>query len=99
MKDDDPDIAAIEQAIGTKDRAKVQGIVDRLFAKALNLLESEQVGERVFGFCLNRIAALRAYRNLDLPEGSSLTDGVLALLVTGRTKLIPSAGTLRLHLY
>lgn len=81
MKDDDPDIAAIEQAIGTKDRAKVQGIVDRLFAKALNLLESEQVGERVFGFCLNRIAALRAYRNLDLPEGSSLTDGVLALLV------------------
>lgn len=75
MKDDDPDIAAIEQAIGTKDRAKVQGIVDRLFAKALNLLESEQVGERVFRFCLNRIAALRAYRNLDLPEGSSLTDG------------------------
>ena len=42
MKDDDPDIAAIEQAIGTKDRAKVQGIVDRLFAKALNLLESNR---------------------------------------------------------
>jgi hypothetical protein len=81
LKDDDPEIGTIEQAIGTKDRATVQRIVDLLFAKALNLLESERVGERLFRFCLNRIALLRAYRNLDLPGGSSLTNGVLRLLV------------------
>jgi hypothetical protein len=81
LKDDDPDIGAIEQAIGTKDRATIQGIVDILFGKALNLLNNGQVREPVFRFCLNRIASLRAYRNLDLPEGYSLTDGVLRLLV------------------
>jgi Reverse transcriptase (RNA-dependent DNA polymerase) len=81
LKDDDPDIGAIEQAIGTKDRATIQRIVDLLFGKAFNLLENERVGERVFRFCLNRIASLRAYRNLELPEGSSLTDRVLRLLV------------------
>ena len=81
LRDDDPEVGAIEQAISTKDRATIQGIVDILFGKALNLLNKLQVREPVFRFCLNRIASLRAYRNLDLPEGYSLTDGVLRLLV------------------
>jgi hypothetical protein len=81
LRDDDPEVAAIEQAISTKDRATIQGIVDLLFGKALKLFNDGHVGERVFRFCLNRVASLRAYRNLNLPESSSLTDGVLRLLV------------------
>src|SRR5262249_35195890 len=81
LKDDDPEVGAIEQAVSSKDRATVQGIVDLLFRKTMKLLTDGQVGERVFRFCLNRIASLRAYRNLDLPDSSSVTDGVLRLLV------------------
>lgn len=55
--------------------------MDLLFGKALKLLNDRQVGERVFRFCLNRIASLRAYRNLELPDAYLLTDGVLRLLV------------------
>jgi hypothetical protein len=47
----------------------------------MKLLNDGQVEDRVFRFCLNRIASLRAYRNLDLPEASYITDGVLGLLV------------------
>jgi Reverse transcriptase (RNA-dependent DNA polymerase) len=78
---EDLDVTAIEQAIGTKDRSQVQGIVELLFGKAQSLLEGGKAGERIFRFCLNRIASLRAYGNLNLPEGSSLTSGVLRLLV------------------
>jgi hypothetical protein len=81
LKNDDPEVGAIEQAVSSKDRATVQGIVDLLFRKTMKLLTDGQVGERVFRFCLNRIASLRAYRNLDLPDSSSVTDGVLRLLV------------------
>jgi len=77
----DPEVTAIEQAIDTKNRTQVQQIVELLFRKAQSLLEGGKGGERIFRFCLNRIASLRAYGNLDLPEGSSLTSGVLWLLV------------------
>ncbi|HWN56980.1 MAG TPA: RNA-directed DNA polymerase, partial [Methylomirabilota bacterium] len=78
---EDAEVTAIERAIGTKDRSQVQGIVKVLFGKANRLLESGKVGERIFRFCLNRIATLRAYGNLELPDGNSLTSGVLRLLV------------------
>ncbi len=78
---EDAEVTAIERAIGTKDRSQVQGIVELLFGEAHSLLESGKVGERIFRFCLNRIATLRAYGNLELPNGYSLTSGVLRLLV------------------
>lgn len=62
------DVTTIELAIGTKDRAQVQGIVELLFQKANALLACGKVGDRVFRFCLNRIVSLRRYRNLDLPD-------------------------------
>ncbi len=81
LRDEDPEVTAIEQAIAKKDRTEIQGIVGLLFGKAQSLLDGGQVGERIFRFCLNRIASLRAYRNLDLPDAPSLTSGVLRLLV------------------
>jgi hypothetical protein len=77
---EDPDVNEVERAIATKDRSQVQGIVSLLFGKAESLLDGGKVGERIFRFCLNRIATLRAYGNLDLPDGFSLTTGVLGLL-------------------
>jgi hypothetical protein len=77
---EDPEVTEIERAIATKDRSQVQGIVPLLFGKAQTLLESGKVGERIFRFCLNRIATLRAYGNLDLPDGFSLTSAVIELL-------------------
>jgi hypothetical protein len=80
--DDDPEIAAIEAAIGMRDRNSVQQIVGTLFNKTIRLIEEGKVGDKVFRFCLNRIASLRAYNNLDLPEGTEITDMVLQLLVS-----------------
>jgi hypothetical protein len=81
LRGQDPDISAIEDAIATKERVVIQGIVERLFAKAQNLMDTGRTGDRIFRFCLNRIASLSAYRNIDLPDSFSLTTGVLRLLV------------------
>jgi hypothetical protein len=79
--EEDRDIANIENAIGRGTRAATQGVVDVLFAKTRDLIGNDQVGERVFRFCLNRIASLRATRDLLVPAGEDITDSVLKLLV------------------
>lgn len=60
LPDEDPEIDAIEFAVGTKDRATVQSIVDVLFTKTRSLVQQGRIGDRKFRFCLNRIASLRA---------------------------------------
>lgn len=81
LEHEDVDVSAIEAAIGTKDRDAVQGIVERLFSRTIQMLDKRMTGERVFRFCLNRIASLRSYRNLDLPAAPEITSAVLRLLV------------------
>jgi hypothetical protein len=78
---EDPEVSIIERAIATKRRVDIQEVVPLLFDKAQRLLENGQTGERIFRFCLNRIATLRAYGNLELPNAHSLTTAVLRLLV------------------
>lgn len=82
LPDEDPEIDAIEFAVGTKDRATVQSIVDVLFTKTRSLVQQGRIGDRKFRFCLNRIASLRAYGNLELPEASELTELVLQMLIS-----------------
>jgi hypothetical protein len=80
LPDEDPEIQRIEDALEKKTRQDVQGIVETLFSKAIKLVKQNRCGESVFRFCLHRIAGLRAYRGLDLPNGEVLTDAVLAML-------------------
>ena len=82
LRDEDPEIASIEKAVGEKTQEAAQNIVDILFGKTERLIETRQVGERSFRFCLNRIVSFRRYKNLRLPDGSDITDSVLKLLVT-----------------
>jgi len=78
---DDPEVAEIEAAIGQKNREAVQGVVGILFQKTSTLITQERLGDRIFRFCINRIASLRGYRNLDMPDGQDITDTILHLLV------------------
>lgn len=81
LHEEDPDITMIEDAVGKRTRESAQDIVQILFQKTIRLIDERKVDERVFRFCLNRIASLRAYRNLELPNGEEITDVVLRLLV------------------
>lgn len=82
LRDKDPEISQIENALETKTREAVQSIVDVLFQKTRRLIRDRRTGEGAFRFCLYRIAVLRAYRNVELPPGEDITDEVLRLLVS-----------------
>jgi hypothetical protein len=78
---DDPDVTKIEAAIGERNREAVQGIVNLLFAKTNTFIAKGHLSDRLFRFCVNRISSLRAYRNVEMPNGESITDTILQLLV------------------
>jgi len=82
VPDEDPDIGLIENEVGKRDRARVQAIVQPLFAKVRALLARPDSDQRLLRFCLNRIQSLRRYRNLTLPDGHDVTHAVLALMVS-----------------
>jgi hypothetical protein len=80
LKGDDPDVELIEESTRSKDPAKIEAIVPLLFEKAKSLLAAGSTGEREFRFCVNRITALRRYRDLTLPEEAGLTEALIELL-------------------
>jgi len=80
LRPDDPEIKEIEDAIASKDRPTVQGVVALLYRKTRHLIAAGRTADRAFRFCVNRITSLRVYRNLDLPTDLEITDAVLLLL-------------------